>query len=361
MLHAVIMAGGAGTRFWPKSTEERPKQFLNIFGEQTMLQDTVERIERLIPAERVWVITNDKYVDLVKGQLPEVPEENIVGEAIARNTAPCVAAAATLIQEKDPEGTMVVLPADHLIADEKEFISILESAEAKANENGTLLTIGIEPNRPETGYGYIEFDDSQSESLKGHDVKRVKQFREKPDEETAEQFIAAGNFLWNSGMFIWKASTIIGEFEKYQPEIYRQIETLQGALNTGDQKEAIDRFYKACPSISIDYGIMEQAESVFVVPGSFGWNDVGSWTAVYELREKDKNGNVIQADAAAFADAKNNLVHSDSDKMIALVGVDNLAVVETENAILVCNLDEAQGVKKVVNQLRDKEELKKYL
>ena len=364
MLHAVVMAGGAGTRFWPRSTEARPKQFLNIFGDRTMLQSTVDRISSLVPAERTWVITNDRYVDLVREQLPDVPVSNIVGEPVGRNTAPCVAAAAALIRERDPDSTMVVLPADHQITEVDTFVSILEAAESKARQSESLVTIGIKPDRPETGYGYIEFDEEASaETHEGRQVKEVKQFREKPDMETAREFVEAGNFLWNSGMFIWGTSTILKQFEKHLPEINGQIKELSSSLESGDrnQKEAIDRFYHGCPSISVDYGIMEQAESVFVVPGSFGWNDVGSWRAVYDLRPKDENGNVLQTDTAAVADSSNNLVHSDSDKMIALVGVDDLAVVETENAILVCRLDDSQGVKKVVNQLRGKEELKKYL
>lgn len=361
MLHAVIMAGGAGTRFWPRSTEARPKQFLKIFGDRTMLQSTVDRIEKLIPAERVWVITNDRYVDLVQEQLPNVPKTNIVGEPVGRNTAPCVAAAAALINEKDPEGTMVVLPADHQITDPETFLSILETAEAKAEDGESLVTIGIKPDRPETGYGYIEFDKDSSETVDGHEVKTVKQFREKPDLKTARQFIYSGNFLWNSGMFIWQASTIIDQFEQHLPDIHSGLEKMSPSVGTDQQKEAIDEFYHSCPSISIDYGIMEQAESVFVVPGSFGWNDVGSWRAVYDLREKDVNGNVIESQNTGTAKAENNLIHSESGKMIAVVGVENLAVVETDKAILVCNLDESQGVKDVVNQLRDNEDMKEFL
>ncbi|MGM0547316.1 MAG: mannose-1-phosphate guanylyltransferase [Bacteroidota bacterium] len=361
MLHAVIMAGGSGTRFWPKSTEACPKQFLNIFGDRTMLQSTVDRISPLIPAERVWVITNDKYVELVQEQLPDVPENNIVGEPVGKNTAPCVAAAATLIQQKDPEGTMVVLPADHLIADAETFLSVLESAKAKAQEQNALVTIGIKPDHPETGYGYIEFDEDTSEKVLAHQSKKVKQFREKPDLQTAKKFISSGNFLWNSGMFIWKAATILKKFETHLPNIFDEVTKLKSAVGSDNQKEAINTFYFSCTSISIDYGIMEQADSVFVVPGSFGWNDVGSWRAVYDLREKDEDGNVIQAAHTAFADAKNNLIQSEGEKMIALVGVENLAVVETDNAILVCDLDHSQGVKKVVNKLRQDDELKRFV
>ncbi len=360
MLHAVIMAGGSGTRFWPRSTRDRPKQFLNIFGERTMLQETVDRIAGLVPPERVWVITNERYTGLVEEQLPEVPESNIIGEPVARNTAPCVASAAALLSEGDPEATMLVLPADHRIARPDAFRSVIEAAAEKAEEE-VLVTIGIEPDRPETGYGYIEYFDDPGEENEGHPVKKVVQFREKPDRETARKFIEAGTFLWNSGMFIWKASTIIGQFEQHLPQIYGQIEKLLPAVGTGREKEAINDFYEGCPSISIDYGIMENADSVYVVPGDFGWNDVGSWRAVYDLREKDEQGNVVQSEQAVLEASRNNLIHSESGKMIALVGVDNLAIVETDDAILVCNLDEAQGVKQVVGKLREKDETKRFL
>lgn len=361
MLHAVIMAGGSGTRFWPRSTQEHPKQFLNLFGDRTMLQATADRIEKLIPSERIWVITNDRYVELVQDQLPDVPAQNIVGEAVARNTAPCVALAAALIREQDPEGTMVVLPADHLIEQPETFLSILKTAETKAKAGNNLLTIGIQPDRPETGYGYIEFEKDSSKNLAGREVKKVAQFREKPNLETARAFIDSGNFLWNSGMFVWSVSTILQEFSRHLPEVKRQVDKLSPSIGTDSQKEAIDAFYHGCPSISIDYGIMEPSEDVFVVPGSFGWNDVGSWKALYDLRSKDEKGNVIQTDTATLTDSDNNLIQSDSGKMIALVGVDNLAVVETEDAILICNLDKAQGVKQIVNHLKEKEETKKFL
>ncbi len=361
MLHAVIMAGGTGTRFWPRSTEAKPKQFLNIFGDRTMLQSTVDRISKLVPPENVWVITNDRYVDLVQEQLPDVPANNIVGEAIAKNTAPCVALAAALIKEKDPDGTMVVLPADHMISQTDKFLSILEAAQAKAEDGESLVTIGIKPDHPETGYGYIEFNSDASETHEGLEVKKVTQFREKPDIETAREFLDSGNFLWNSGMFIWQASTILNQFEAHLPSVYSEVEKLTPSIGSDGQKEAIDAFYHGCPSISVDYGIMERADTVYVVPGSFGWNDVGSWRAVYELRDKDENGNVVQADTAEFARAQNNLVQSESGKMIALIGVEDLAIVETDTAILVCKLDESQGVKEVVNRLRKDDDLKRFV
>jgi len=361
MLHAVIMAGGSGTRFWPKSTKEHPKQFLRLFGEQTMLQATVERIKPDIPAERIWVITNERYVDLVATQLPDVPESNIIGEPVAKNTAPCVAAAAALIAGQDDDATMVVLPADHLIADADAFLSVLKAGVQKAQQDDTLVTIGIKPSRPETGYGYIELEKESDETIADFKIKKVAQFREKPDIATARQFVFSGRFLWNSGMFIWKVSTILTQFERHLPVISEQVEQLKPAVATNKQADAINTFYDACPSVSIDYGIMEKAETVFVIPGDFGWNDVGSWKALYELRDKDENENVVNAKQYVTEDASGNLIHSENGKIIALAGVENLAVVETDDAILVCNLDKAQAVKQIVNQLKEKEETKKFL
>ncbi|TYP93753.1 mannose-1-phosphate guanylyltransferase [Fodinibius salinus] len=361
MLHAVIMAGGSGTRFWPRSTDAKPKQFLNIFGNKTMLQATVDRINSLIPADRVWVITNQKYVDLVQDQLPDVPEQNIVGEPVAKDTAPCVALAAALIHEQDSDGTMMVLPADHQVTEPDEFIDTLKSAEAKAQADDSLVTIGIKPDRPETGYGYIEFDKDKSEEYNGREIKKVNQFREKPDLVTARQFIHSGNFLWNSGMFIWKTSTILDQFNQHLPSVGKQAQEFSSALTSTDQQQAIHDFYQGCPSISIDYGIMEQSDTVYVIPGTFGWNDVGSWKAVYDLREKNEDGNVIQSDTTVLTESTDNLIHSNGDKIVALAGVEDLAVVQTDNAILVCNLNEAQDVKQIVNQLDEDEKLKKYL
>ena len=361
MLHAVIMAGGSGTRFWPKSTRKEPKQFLSLFGDQTMLQDTVERISAIIPPERVWVITNDRYVNLVNEQLPDVPEQNIIGEPVAKNTAPCVAAAAALIRRQDEDATMVVLPADHLISEPEDFHSVIKAGAQKAEASQALVTIGIKPTRPETGYGYIEFDKESGEEIGDHEVKKVKQFREKPNITTARQFIYASRFLWNSGMFIWTADTIIREFGEHQPEIANALNNLESNLEAAKDGDAIDSFYHACPSISIDYGIMEKAKNVFVIPGEFGWSDVGSWNALYELADKNEEDNVVKTDHAVTEEASGNLIYSQSDKMIALVGVENLAVVETDDAILVCDLDKAQGVKQVVNTLRESDENEKYL
>lgn len=364
MLHAVIIAGGTGTRFWPRSTRSKPKQFLELFGDRSMLQATVDRLDPLIPKERIWVITNKRYESMVRDQLPEVPSQQVVGEPVGRNTAPCVALASALLEIDDPDAVMAVLPADHLISDPEEFRRVLETAGDETDRNPeSLVTIGIRPDRPETGYGYIEFQNSgdKEEAAGKHPVWPVRQFREKPDLETARRFVESGNFLWNSGMFVWRAETIRSRFAEYLPDIARQLETLQSELSAGNKEEGIRDFYENCPSISIDYGIMEKAGDVRVVPGTFGWNDVGSWKAVYELKEKERDGNVIQSEAFASVASGNNLIHSESGKIIALVGLEDTAVVETDDAILVCRMEHAQDVKKIVSQLKEDEEKRRFL
>ncbi len=361
MVYAVIMAGGSGTRFWPQSTKALPKQFLNLFGRGTMIQNTAERIQDIIPQERIMVVTNESYVSIVKEQLPKVPIENIVGEPVAKNTAPCVAIAAELLFKKDPNAVMVVLPADHHITEPYKFNEILKSAVAKAEEGDHLVTIGINPSRPETGFGYIHANNSIKEELRGKNVYPVKAFTEKPDELTAQKFVDSGDYFWNSGMFIWKASTVLKEIEKHLPEMFEEVKQASPELYESTHEAAIKDFYYACESISIDYGIMEKASSVFVVPGEFGWNDVGSWTAVYELAEKDAHYNSVQTLNATFANSEGNLVLSSGEKMISLVGVENIAVVETENAILICDLTKAQGVKEIVEQLKGTPDFNRFL
>ncbi len=361
MVYAVIMAGGSGTRFWPKSTKALPKQFLNLFGEGTMIQNTASRIETVIPQERIMVVTNESYVSIVKEQLPKVPDENIVGEPVAKNTAPCVAIAAELLYKKDPDATMVVLPADHHITKGEKFIDILNSAVAKAESGANLVTIGIKPDKPETGFGYIHAESKQVENFEGNSVHPVKAFTEKPDLTTAEKFVESGEYFWNSGMFVWKASSVLGEIRDHLPDMYEELKKTSDELYTDYHIPSIKDFYYSCESISIDYGIMERSELVFVVPGEFGWNDVGSWSAVFDLADKDRLGNAVQAINATFAASEHNLIVSNSDKMISLVGLDNVAVVETESAILVCNLNTAQGVKQIVDQLKAAEDFNKFL
>lgn len=326
-----------------------------------MIQNTANRIEGIIPQERIIVVTNEKYVSIVRDQLPKVPQENIVGEPVAKNTAPCVAIAAELIRKKDPNGVMVVLPADHHITEPEKFTDFLSTAVSKAESGDFLVTIGVEPSRPETGFGYIHSDSSSKEELGGNSVLPVKAFTEKPNEIVAKQFVESGDYFWNSGMFIWKAETVLKEIATQLPDMYDELVQSSVELYGSSHNAAINDFYYACDSISIDYGIMEGAQSVYVVPGDFGWNDVGSWTAVYELAEKDSQGNSIQTLNATFADTTNALVLSNSEKMISVVGLDNVAVVETEDAILVCNLDKAQGVKEIVDQLKGSQDFKRFV
>lgn len=349
MNYAVIMAGGAGTRFWPQSTLEHPKQFLNLFGEHTMIQETVNRLQPFIPANQLLVVTNKDYQPLVKGQIEGITDQQIIGEPMARNTAPCVASAAALLHRKDPDSVMIVLPADHRIEDAEEFIKVLKNAVSLAREKESLVTIGIKPEHPETGYGYIQYDKDHSLQAIDKTAYPVQNFTEKPNLETAEQFLRSGDYVWNSGMFIWKTSAILKAFEQHLPEMYKLTEKL---INTDAKAEDINRFYQACSSISIDYGIMEKAENVHVIPASFGWNDVGNWRAVHELSARDKNNNVSESSPAIFLDSANNLVHSKSGKQVVLIGMENIALVETEKAIMVLNMDNHQDVKKVVEQLK---------
>lgn len=358
MRYAVIMAGGVGSRFWPSSRNAKPKQFLKLLGEKTMIQYTIDRIKPLIAAENILIVTNDQYVDLVREQLPEIPSDNIIGEPVAKNTAPCVAVAAAILHQRDPNATMVVLPADHYITNDDAFRGILEAGMIKAEEGANLVTIGITPHRPETGYGYIQTDEKHKEKAGDLSCYRVKTFAEKPDLKTAISFLESGDFLWNSGMFIWNTSTILNQFKKHQPAIFEEVEEFDKASGK-DFRKALNDFYHAVTSISIDYGIMEKADTVYVVPGEFGWSDVGSWLAVYELGDKDKNGNVIETDKALMVNSENCLVRSKSGKLVAMVGLHDICLVETDDSILVARLDRSQDVKNVIDQL-DANNLKEY-
>lgn len=359
MTYAVIMAGGVGSRFWPASRVDCPKQFLKVFGDDTLIQSTVKRLESLIPPERVFIVTHERYIDQTREQLPNVPAENILAEPISRNTAPCINFAAVEIAERDPEAIMVVLPADHVITYPDRFVEVLKTAIKRAEEPGSLVTIGIKPTHPATGYGYIQFD-SQHEANDHEEVTSacpVKTFAEKPDLSTAERFLDSGDFLWNSGMFIWRADAILQNIERLLPKTFAAFEPVAGS-SAADKPALVKKAFEASESISIDYGVMERAAHVYVVPGSFGWNDVGDWKAVYDLSEKDDHGNAIQGDVIVH-DSSRNLIHS-KDKLFVLVGVHDLVVVETDDATLICNRESAQQVKNVVEYLKS-HQLEKYI
>jgi mannose-1-phosphate guanylyltransferase len=351
--YAVIMAGGVGARFWPRSRERTPKQLLDIIGRGTMIQNTLSRIEPLVAPMNTFIVTNKIQHETVLKQLPFFPKENILVEPVGRNTAPCVALAASWVRRVDPEGIMIVLPADHLVADEKEFLRIMELAVRVAEETEALLTIGISPSRPETGYGYIQFaDDDGRNPYHAQGVHRVKTFAEKPNLETAEQFLKSGDFLWNSGMFVWKAKSILQEIQTHLPELHEQIAALTQAIGTPEYKSVLESTYGLIRSISIDYGVMEKAGNVFVVKGDFGWSDVGSWDEVVSLTPTDADGNAFRGKAIA-KDAHGNYVDA-GDKFVGVIGVDNVIVVVTDNAVLVCKKGHSQEVKEIVDFIRRK-------
>lgn len=339
-VHAVILAGGKGTRFWPKSRAGRPKQLLPIVSERTMVQETVERLDPLVAAKHVWVVTATEHADELREQLPNVPAEQIIVEPIGRNTAPAIALAAALIG--DPQATMIVLPADHHIRYPDRFRDVLGEAIALADSGDLLVTIGVAPNAPETGYGYIE----RGEEI-GPGKHRVRRFTEKPDRPLAEEFVQSGRYLWNAGLFIWKVGAIRGALARHLPEIAEIIDEIVSGW--GD-RERFTEGYDRMPEQSIDYGILEKADNVAVVTGEFGWDDIGSWTALLRLGPADADGNVVRGRVLALS-SHGNLVASDK-RLIALVGVEGLVVIDTEDAVLVCSTDRVQDVKQISNELR---------
>jgi mannose-1-phosphate guanylyltransferase len=347
MNYAIIMAGGSGTRFWPLSRKALPKQFLSLFGGTSLLRQTYERIRPLFPDERIFVITNSRYINLVQAQLPELEAENIIGEVAAKNTAPCVAMAASLIKELDSDAVMAVLPSDHSIVDDDSFREILQLSMNQASATGALFTIGIQPDRPETGYGYIQYDKSSSVSAP---VFPVKTFAEKPDLETAKSFLKSGDFLWNSGMFVWRADAIMREFDAHLPTVSNLCSDMVSSLDSVDRQEAIDSFYQSVVSISIDYGIMEKAGDVRVVPADIGWSDVGSWHAAWQLANKDENGNSINGSLVEMVGTKNSYVRNTGDKLIALVGMDDVIVVDTDDAILIMPREKSQEIRDLMDK-----------
>ncbi len=353
-VYAVIMAGGIGSRFWPLSRERRPKQLLSIVNSETMIQATVSRIRALIPPDRVFVVTNQNQRDALAAQLPEVPQGQILVEPVGRNTAPCIGLAALWIKKVDPEAIMVVLPADHLIKNVDDFLSTVSSAIEVARETNGLLTVGIHPTRPETGYGYIQIDEEQSPgAYRDRGVFRVKTFAEKPTAETAEHFIKSGDFLWNSGMFVWSVRTLMEEMKLHLPELNEQLLDIEPTIGSLVYKKHLDTAYGLIRGISIDYGLMEKARNVYVVRGDFGWSDVGSWDEAAKLRAADESGNSSVGTVIAL-NSTNTYVEA-GGKTVALVGVDDLIVVNTEDAVLVCRKGRSQDVKEVVDYLRRKQ------
>ncbi len=349
--HAVIMAGGKGTRLWPQSRGKMPKQLWEILEGTSLLQDTVERISPQVLPEHTWIFTIHDIYDPICEQLPQLPQKNIIVEPVGRSTAPCVGLAALYID--DPDACMVVLSSDHVIRNRGEFLRCVQVALNMASEGEHLVTFGIQPTNPETGFGYI-----QRGQLVREDVYRVRQFTEKPDKETAERFVASGEYYWNSGMFVWKVSTLLTVIERHLPDLYRGLMTIKPAIGTEKEQQVIAEVFEGLDSVSIDYGIMEKAAATFVVPSDFGWNDVGSWAALPEVWETDYAGNAIKGKVIAL-DSKDNVAYNDTG-LTALIGVDNIIVVKVGDSVLVCDKEQAQRVREIVDEL-DRQGMKEYL
>lgn len=338
-LCALIMAGGKGTRFWPLSTEEKPKQFLNLVGNKTMIQMTIERILPIIPMERIFVCTAEKYVSLVKEQLPGLPEKNIIVEPEGRNTAPCIALSALVIKKYYKSSTMVVLPSDHLIKDEERFRNILITGSKflESNYDG-ILTLGMKPDRPETGYGYIQF---------GNDIelgiKKVNQFVEKPNLELAKIYLSEGTYLWNGGMFLWKTEHIINEIKKYVPNTYEVLHNIE-RIDEKEIQNFINRNYKKTDSTSIDYAVLEKSDKIFVLPSEIGWDDIGTWKSIERYKEKDQENNIINDNTHVIDSTSNMIVNN--NKKIVMIGIDNTMAIETDDTIFIVN-------KEYMDNLRD--------
>lgn len=343
--YLVILAGGAGSRFWPISSEELPKQFLDILGcGRTLIQLTLERFSGLIPKENVWVVTAEKYREIVMEQLPEIPSSNILCEPCRRNTAPCICYVSWKIKKLNTKANIVVSPSDHLVVDIQAFQSAIDDSLSFAAETDAVVTLGLKPTRPETGYGYIKADLTYSSSRK-HNIFRVDEFKEKPTLEIAKEYIQSPNYLWNSGIFIWNVNTIINAFRVYEPEVSSIFEGLMPYYGTDKEQNKIDESYPQCRNISVDYAILEKAEEIFVFPASFSWSDLGTWNSLREQSDMDKYGNVCIGDNIKLYDTYNTIVHTCNKKEVIVEGLDGYVVAEKEGKLLVCRLSEEQRIK----------------
>ncbi len=345
-LYAVIMAGGVGSRFWPRSKKRTPKQLLNIFGTNTMIQETVERLNGIVSDENIFIITNRVQRDEIIKQLPDIPKENIIEEPFGRNTAACIGLASIVVKSKCSDAVTLILPADHIIKDLDEYHSTLKEAAEFADKSKGLVTIGIKPSRPETGYGYIQMEEDE---VADH-IHKVYTFAEKPNYATAVRFLESGDFYWNSGMFIWHVDAILSEIEKYMPDLHEGLEELKPSLGTPGFGDSLANVYGKLRNISIDYGIMEKSQNVYLIKGEFSWSDVGSWEEVYQLSGKDENGNAVVGNI--FTEMTVDSYIYSPDKFASVIGVDNLIIINTNDALLVCRRDKSQDVKKIVDHLK---------
>jgi mannose-1-phosphate guanylyltransferase len=347
--YVAIMAGGIGSRFWPLSRVNHPKQFLDILGTgRTLIQQTFDRFTKLVPVENIFVVTANEYIGVSQQQLPQLPKENILGEPFRKNTAPCIAYISFKLQELNPEASLIVAPADHLILNEPRFLEVCNDALHFVNHFNSLVTIGITPTYPNTGYGYI-----QHESIEAvPSVFKVKTFTEKPNKELAKTFLSSGDFLWNSGIFIWKIKNGLDAFHKHLPEVYEVFHSEKDKLNTDEEKRILESVYPQCPNISIDFGVMEKADNVYVIPASFGWSDLGTWNSAWDNMEKDYFENAVAGDNVIVFDTNKSVVHVPDEKLVVLQGLDDFIVVDTKDVLLICTKDKEQEIKEYVAEVK---------
>ncbi len=347
--YIAIMAGGIGSRFWPLSRVNYPKQFLDILGTgKTLIQQTFDRFSKLVPLENIFVITANEYLGITQEQLPLIPKENILGEPYRKNTAPCIAYISFKLQQLNPEASLIIAPADHLILNEDRFLEVCNDALDFVNHFNALITIGITPTYANTGYGYI-----QHESIEAvPSVYKVKTFTEKPNKEIAKTFLASGDFLWNSGIFVWQIKRGIEGFRKHLPEVYEAFVSEQHLLNTPEEKQALEVIYPQCTNISIDFGVMEKADNVFVIPASFGWSDLGTWNSAWENMEKDYFENAVAGDHVIVFDTNKCVINVSNEKLVVLQGLDDYIVVDTKDVLLICQKEKEQEIKEFVAEVK---------
>lgn len=347
--YAILMAGGVGSRFWPISTSSFPKQFHDMLGTgESLIQKTFARLAKLIPAENIFILTNERYNDLVLEQLPEVKQRQVLLEPAMRNTAPCILYASLKIQKENPDAVMIVAPSDHWIEDEDAFTNNVQQAFDYCSEHDALMTLGIKPTFPNTGYGYIEFE-TGSDS----EIKTVAQFREKPDYETAKGFIAQGNFLWNAGIFMWSAKSVVSAFEKFQPTLYSLFEQGIPSYNTEKENDFIQENYPNAEDISVDYALMEHAKNVYVIGATFDWNDLGTWGSLYDKLDKDEGGNAIVNADTITEEASGNMIRANKGKLVVVDGLKDYIIVDKEDVLMIYPKAKEQDIKRLVKQVKD--------
>ncbi len=351
--YCVIMAGGIGSRFWPLSRTRKPKQFLDILGTgRSLLQQTFDRFAQILPAENIYIVSNEEYGEIILNQLPGIRKDQVLLEPMRRNTAPCIAYANYKIREIEPDANIVVAPSDHLILKEQDFLNVVRKGLDFVASNDALLTLGIQPSRPETGYGYIQINGQKDSIIVNESLRKVKTFTEKPDLKMATVFLESGDFYWNSGIFFWSMKAITKAFETYLSEVDSLFREGVGIYNTEEEHNFIAKTYPKCKNISIDYGVMEKAENVYVLCADFGWSDLGTWGSLYDMSEKDKNANAVQGKSVFCYDSTRCLINLPNDKLAVIQGLEDFIVVDSDNILLICKKEDEQKIKQYVNDVR---------